>query len=214
MKRTIAASLLVFIVLPANANEIAGTRVAGQGAICAEGQGKAVEYNIALSQETSYCYEREPIAIPTQEQLEAKAREQIERTIAEQKNANAETVIAETSVTAEVIPIDEPLTAIEINVTTGVATVREYTQAEKEQAALDRAGYEAQQNARQQAQQAAKTNQGVEQCVNWSAGGSTGQECSFEPIPATEEEVEEQYNFLYQLFDFNWLGFLSLFVWN
>jgi hypothetical protein len=42
---------------PVWANEIPGTRVEGQGAVCAEGQGKALEVNIALKKEFSYCIE-------------------------------------------------------------------------------------------------------------------------------------------------------------
>ena len=48
------------------ANEIPGTRVAGQGAVCGEGEGKALEINATTKQEWSYCFKREVIiATPT-----------------------------------------------------------------------------------------------------------------------------------------------------
>lgn len=64
MKRLAIGLSLALAATPAMANEIAGTRVSGQGAVCSEGQGKAVEYNIATRQETSYCYERIVIVMP------------------------------------------------------------------------------------------------------------------------------------------------------
>lgn len=66
MKKIITTVLALTLVSPAYANEIAGTRVEGQGAICAEGQGKALEINIALKKEFSYCIELpKPIPTPT-----------------------------------------------------------------------------------------------------------------------------------------------------
>jgi len=57
MKKAITLAVALAFITPAQANEIAGTRVEGQGAVCAEGQGKAVEINIALKKEFSYCFE-------------------------------------------------------------------------------------------------------------------------------------------------------------
>jgi hypothetical protein len=55
MKKLLIALLL--IIMPTSyANEINGTRVNGQGAICGVGQSKAVEVNATTKQETSYCY--------------------------------------------------------------------------------------------------------------------------------------------------------------
>lgn len=56
MKRIIPAVIFMLIMPMSYANEIAGTRVEGQGAVCAEGQGKALEVNIALKKEFSYCF--------------------------------------------------------------------------------------------------------------------------------------------------------------
>jgi len=62
MKTKIALlGIAALSLMPATqANEIAGTRVEGQGAVCGEGQGKALEVNIALKKEFSYCF-----ALPT-----------------------------------------------------------------------------------------------------------------------------------------------------
>lgn len=214
MKRLLLVISLSLIMPSAIGNEIPGTRVIGQGAVCAEGQGKALEFNIATREESSYCYEREPIVAPTQQQLETKAREEIARTITNQKNANPVTVVADTSITAEITPVIETLKAIEVNVATGVVTERELTESEKQIFAIDRAQGVAKTNAKEQAKLAAKANPGIEQCVNWSVNNTTGQECSLEPITATEEEIQEQYDFLQELLSFNWLNFLQLFSWN
>jgi len=56
MKRIIPVAIFMLIMPMSYANEIAGTRVEGQGAVCAEGQGKALEVNIALKKEFSYCF--------------------------------------------------------------------------------------------------------------------------------------------------------------
>ena len=48
---------------PTQTKEILGTRVSGQGAVCGEGEGKAVEVNATTKQESSYCIKRE--ATPT-----------------------------------------------------------------------------------------------------------------------------------------------------
>ena len=64
MKRAIVTLAFVLIAYPANGNEIPGTRVSGQGAVCGEGQGKAVEVNATTKQESSYCFER-PVVVVT-----------------------------------------------------------------------------------------------------------------------------------------------------
>ena len=66
LNKSIVIVALLILPTPALANEIAGTRVIGQGAVCSESQGKAVEYNIATKTESSYCIERPPapISIP------------------------------------------------------------------------------------------------------------------------------------------------------
>lgn len=213
MKRTLLLVALMIITPNAMANEIAGTRVSGQGAVCAEGQGKAVEYNIALREETSYCYEREAIPLPTQEQLETKAKEQIAQTVTEQKNENAVTVTAETTVVVATTSIEETLLAAEVNVATGVTTIREFTPTEKEQVALDRAIETARQQAITEAVTASVNNVGVRQCVNWQVGNQSGTECALEPIPATEEEITDGFNLLKSLFDFDWLAVLLAWLW-
>lgn len=212
MKKIMALALLLAIVTPAQANEIPGTRVAGQGAVCAEGQGKALEINVTTKEEWSYCIEIIPPTPPTQQELEAKAQQQIAKTITERKNENAPTVVAEETITAEPTPITETLTKVEVNATTGVVTVSELTDAEKEEIAKNRAIWQAKENARIEARLLATQTQGTKQCVNWQAQGESGSECDFDPIPATEEEVTEQFEFLQDLFAFNWFDFLNLFV--
>lgn len=213
MKRLL---IMIMLLLPttAVANEIPGTRVLGQGAICAEGQGKAIDFNIATRTETSYCYEREPIIPPTQEQLEQAAREQIAQTITQQNNANRETIVSDTPITADIEPLSEILMARELNIATGITTIRELTKEENELVQQSRAQDKARIAAQEQAKIAASETQGTEQCVRWSAAGGTGTECAFEPIPATEQEVEDAFSFLYDLFNSNWLLFLNIWAWN
>lgn len=212
MKKTIIGLMFVATITPAQANEIAGTRVAGQGAICSAGQGKALEINATTKEEWSYCIEIIPPTPPTQQELEAKAQQQIAKTITERKNENATTQVSEQTVTAEPTPVTETLTKIEVNATTGVVTVSELTDTEKEQLAKDRAVWQAQQTARTEAERLAAETQGTKHCVNWQAQAQSGSECDFDPIPATEEEVTEQFDFLQDLFAFNWFDFLNLFV--
>jgi hypothetical protein len=64
MKKVIFAAALLLITPTAIANEIPGTRVAGQGAVCGEGEGKALEVNASTKQEWSYCFKREVIVTP------------------------------------------------------------------------------------------------------------------------------------------------------
>lgn len=213
MKRISIIIALLLVMPNATANEIAGTRVSGQGAVCAEGQGKAVEYNIALREETSYCYEREPVVVPTQEQLEATAQQVIAQRLTQERNTDAVTVVAETTVTAEPEVITETLTAIDVNVTTGVVTIREISEVEKQQLAKDRAVETARQLAKTEAQTASLNNVGTRQCVNWQAQEQSGTECALEPIPATEEEVAIEFNALKLLFDANWLDVLLAWLW-
>lgn len=208
MKKAIGLALALAIVTPtAQANEIAGSRVAGQGAVCGAGQGKGVEYNIALKQETSYCFELPVIVPPTVQEVETKAKEQVATTITAQKNENATTVVAEQTVTVDPQPITEELTKVEVNATTKVVTVSPLTEAEKTQVSKDRAVSNSRQQAKEEATILAKENQGTEQCVNWSAQGQSGQECELDPIPATEEEVEDWWTVFTRTFDnwFNWL---------
>lgn len=212
MKKIMALALSLAIVTPAQANEIPGTRVLGQGAVCAEGQGKGVEFNIATKQETSYCYEMIRPAPPTRQQLETKVQQQIAQTITERKNQNATTVVSNETVTVTATPIKESLTKVEVNVTTGVVTYSELSDAEKEEVAKNRARWQAQQDAKNEAKRLATETQGVKQCVNWQAEAQSGTECELEPIPATEEEVVNQFDFLKNLLVFDWAGFLNLFT--
>lgn len=209
MKKIIAITALALIGPMAQANEIPGTRVAGQGAVCAQGQGKGIEVNATTKEEWSYCIE---FAKPTQQQLETQAQQEIAKTITEQKNQNAPTVIAETSVSVEATPITEPYTVIEVNVTTGVTTVTQLDDAQKLQIAKDLAISKARTAAQEQSLTLAQENQGTKQCVNWQAEGQTGTECNFVEIPATQEEVTEQFDFLRALFSMNWLNFLTFWI--
>lgn len=215
MKKAIAITLIMIMMssATAQANEIAGSRVAGQGAVCAAGQGKGVEYNIATKQETSYCYELPVVIPPTTQQVETKAKETVASTITTQKNENALTVIAEQTVTVEPQPITEELTKVEVNATTKVVTVSPLTQSEKEQLSKDRAVSNSRQEAKEKAATLAKENQGTEQCVKWAAQGQSGQECELDPIPATKEEVEDWWTIFIRAFD-DWYTWLMTDWWS
>lgn len=65
MKKIWLATVLLLITPITQASEIPGTRVAGQGAVCGEGEGKALEINATTKQEWSYCFKREVIVAPT-----------------------------------------------------------------------------------------------------------------------------------------------------
>lgn len=67
MKKALVITLAAMAITNtgAYANEIPGTRVAGQGAVCGEGEGKALEINATTKQESSYCFVRVVIAAPT-----------------------------------------------------------------------------------------------------------------------------------------------------
>lgn len=208
MKKAIVLAVALALVTPtAQANEISGSRVAGQGAVCGVGQGKGIEFNIATKQETSYCFELPVIIPPTVQQVETKTKETVAATITAQKNQNAPTVVAEKIISVEAQPIIEELTKVEVNVTTKVVTISPLTTVEKEQLAKDRAVNNSRQEAKDQATSLAKKNQGTGQCVNWSAQGQSGQECELDPIPATKEEVEDWWFVFIQTFDnwYNWL---------
>ena len=95
-----------------------------------------------------------------------------------------------------------------MNATTKQETITVLTQIEKDQLAKDWAVYEAQQIAKQEAQEKAKTDQGTQHCVNWLAEDVSGQECYLDPIPATMEEVENFWTILQQLMS-NWYEIFS-----
>lgn len=69
MKRVAIGLALALATTPAMANEIAGTRVSGQDAVCSEGQSKGIEVNASTGAVSSYCFERiifvQPIPEPT-----------------------------------------------------------------------------------------------------------------------------------------------------
>lgn len=208
MKKAIMLALLLTTITPAQASEIAGTRVAGQGAVCEAGQGKGVEFNIATKQETSYCYELPVIVPPTVEQVEEKAKTTVAESITKINNQNPVTVVAKETVSVEPQPITEILTKVEVNATTKVVTVSPLTPVELDQVAKDRAVGESRNEAKTKAQESAAAEQGTEQCVNWSAQGQSGTECALDPILATEEEVEEFWNIFTFTF-FNWYELLK-----
>ena len=208
MKKAIMLALLLTTITPAQANEIAGTRVAGQGAVCAEGQGKAVEVNATTKKESSYCIEIVLPTPPTIQQVEEKAKTIIAESITKINNQNPVTVVAEETVSVEPQIITEILTKIEVNATTKVVTVLPLTPAELDQAAKDRAVTESRNQAKTKAKEFAASEQGTEQCVNWSAQEQSGTECALDPILATNEEVEDFWT-IFTLSFFNWYEFLK-----
>lgn len=211
MRKAITLALALAFITPAHANEIPGTRVKGQNAECAPGQGRALEINATTQEEWTYCFElAPPPPPPTQAQLEEKLKENLAQNITQKKNADAPTVRAEQVIEIAPTPITETLTKIEVNATTQVTTISELTEEEKAQAAKDRASWQASQAAKTQAEEKAKAEPGVKQCVAWRGGGNQGEECAFEPIPATEEEVEQGFDYLKELLTAQWLSFLNL----
>lgn len=212
-KVMLLVALLITITPTAQANEIPGSRVVGQGAICGAGQGKGVEYNIALKQETSYCYDLPVIVPPTVQQVENKVKEQIATAITQKKNENPIRVIAEQIVTVQPQPVIEPLTKIEINVATKVTTITPLNEIELQQVAKDRAIAASQAEAKEQATLLAEENIGEEQCVLWESEGQSGQECVLKPILATEEEVENFWQIFERAFS-GWYGvFRNFWTW-
>lgn len=216
MKKALAITLLALAAstTTATANEIPGTRVSGQGAICAEGQGKAVEVNATTKQESSYCIEIVRPPAPTPEQVETKAKEQVAQTITNQNAQNAPSVTAEETVTVDPRPITEVLTKVEVNATTQETTITELTEAEKEEVAKNRSIAESKQTAKETAEQQASADQGTEYCVNWAAQEQSGTECALDPITATEEEVQDWWSILTETFSdwYEWLSF-NWWVW-
>ena len=212
MKKVLLAIALIGIMPPVQANEIPGTRVLGQNAVCAPGQGRALEINVTTKEEWTYCFEIVRPTPPTVQQVEERAKTEIATAITQEKNQNAPVAVAEQTVTVEPRPITEELTKLEVNATTQQETITVLTQIEKDQVAKDRAVYEAQQAAKQEAEEKAKADQGTQHCVNWSTQGTSGQECHLDPIPATTEEVEDFWAVLqrlmsnwYEIFSTSWL---------
>jgi hypothetical protein len=172
--------------------------VSGDVAIdCPAGAGRGVEMNVTTKEVWSYCVE---MYRPTLEEVRPRIEDKIAETITAQKNPAPETVESPDAVVVEPTEITERLIKVDMNVTTGVTTVSELNTQELAQLSIDRAKSEARQNAKNQAQANAQANVGVEQCVNWQSGTQAGQECAFEPIPATEEEVTEFYEVLELMF--------------
>lgn len=203
MRKTIVLAMALAFITPVEAN-----------ASCGAGQSSGVEVNATTKQVTYYCFTPEPVRVPTQQELQTKVEEGISQTITNQKNANAPTAVVNETVSAEPEPITEPLTKIEVNATTGVVTVSPLTEIEVAEVIKARTANKARQKAQEEAQRLAVENQGTKYCVNWAAQGRTGAECGFDPIPATQEEVTEQYDFLKDLMAFDWSGFLKLWHWR
>lgn len=210
MKKFLPLALALAFITPVQANEIPGTRVAGQGAVCAEGQGKAVDFNATTKEETSYCIE---IYKPTAPEVEAKTKEQVAQRLTNQNAQNAPTVVATEVVTAEPVAITEVLIKIEVNATTKVETITVLSEIEKEEISKQRAVWQSQQDAKESAKEQAQADKGTEYCVNWSAQGQSGTECVLEPIPATTEEVEDWWAIFVAAFP-DWFQILSPTFWN
>jgi hypothetical protein len=213
MKKFLPLALALAFITPAQANEIPGTRVSGQGAVCAEGQGRGLEVNATTKEEWTYCIEIVRPPAPTVQQVETKAKDEVAQTITNRNAQDAPTVTAETTVIAEPQPITEELFKVEINATTQVETVTALSAIEKEQLSKDRAVYEAQKTARDSANTQAQADKGTEYCVNWSAQGQSGTECALEPMPASEEEVQDWWEIFIATFP-DWYGMLSVNYWN
>lgn len=214
MKKIITLALALAFVTPAQANEIQGTRVVGQGAVCGSSEGKAIEVNATTKQESSYCYARVIPVPPTQEQLEIKVQEDLNKTITQEKNANASTTVVDQPITVEPELITEPLTKIEVDVSTGIVTVAPLNEIEIAEVVKAQTATKAKQKAQTEAQKLASENKGTRYCINWLAQNQTGSECGFDPIPATTEEVIEEFDFLKELLAFDWSSFLKLWEWK
>ena len=174
-------------------------------ASCGAGQGSGVEINVTTQQVSYYCFDITP---PSQSELESEARQRIEQTLSQQANANPVTTTIESSVIVTE-PYQEPAERprlIEVNATTGVVIEREYNDAEMAQWRIDRAYY----SGRQEAYEIAKSNAtaGVNTCVNWSAFEMSGTECFYEQVPVNVEDIDYQYDFLYELWSPDWYEML------
>lgn len=176
-------------------------------ASCGAGQSSGVNMNVTTQQVTYYCYD---IVQPTLTQLETEARQRIEQTLSQQAYTNAITETIEPAVVS--ISNNEPterLRLVEHNITTGEIIEREYTDSEMEQWRIDQATY----TAKLQAQKVAENNArlGINTCVNWSTDSLFGTECHYGFAPVSQEEIDNQYNFLFDLWSPDW--FQNLLSW-
>ena len=110
MKKVLLAIALIGIMPPVQANEIPGTRVLGQNAVCAPGQGRALEVNATTKEEFTYCFEREVIAPPTPQQVEQRTKTNIATAITQEKNQNAPVAVAQQIITVQPKLITDELT--------------------------------------------------------------------------------------------------------
>lgn len=172
---------------------------------CGAGQGSGVDVNATTQVVTYFCYDIVP---PSQAQLEQEARQRIEQTLSQQANSNPITRTIESSVVVTE-PYQEPAErprVMEVNATTGEVIVRDYNDAEMAQWRIDRATYLGQ----QQAYEVAKSNAtaGVNACVEWFAFEMGGTVCHYEPVPISNEQIDYQYDFLYELWSPGWYEML------
>lgn len=174
-------------------------------ASCGAGQGSGVDMNVMTKEITYYCYD---IEVPSQTQLEIEARQKIEQNLSQEANNSYVTQIIDSSINVTNLS-DEPLIrprTIDFNVATGSITEREYNDDEMAQWRIDQTYYQA----KSQALQIARDNlvSGINTCVSWSALELTGAECHYQPVNITQIEIDNEYNYLYELWSPNWFEML------
>lgn len=203
MKKFITTLSILLIMPTATAGEVPGTRVSGDVAInCPANSGRGFEMNATTKETWSYCVE---LIKPSQEQIMDKAKHEIAQTITNIKNATPVKIVAAETVINEKITIAEPLKKLEVNVVTQVVTVTQFTETETAKHIKNMEITVAQNKARNNAEELALNDIGVEHCVLWESNGITGQECSMQPVLATDTEVDEMVLFLTELFKgFEW----------
>lgn len=177
-----------------------------QANACESGQASGISINATTKEVTTVCFD---IVAPTQAILEAEARAKIQETLSKQANSTPVTVVAEQKVSVTTLSKPQPIppVVLQVNVATQEVTQRSLNE-------LESARWQKEQvvtKAMEEAQAIANTNTepGINYCVDWeSVDDITGTNCSYEPVPVAEEEVNYQYDFLYDLFNFNWFEML------
>jgi hypothetical protein len=202
MKKIMTLALALAFVTPIEAN-----------ASCGAGQGSGVEINVTTKQVTNYCFNVTPL---TETEIQEQINNKIEQTLSNKANANPLEQKLETPVIVSNLPstpVERPR-ILEFNATTGISIEREYNDEEMAQWQIDRATYQAQQEAYEIAK--INSNQGINTCVDWSAFDSNGTQCYYNPILITQEQVDAELQFMMNLFTLDWFQFFSIFqgVWK
>lgn len=193
MKRILLSVMLlpIFVSTPAQAS-------------CGAGQSGGVDINVTTRQVTYYCFDIQPLNVT---EAENKAKQQIEQTLNESANTNTATKTLSDSVVVNYQPDDAPTyRGIEVNATTGEIIEYNYTDEQISVMESNRLRNQAQRQAIEIARANAET--GVSVCVNWTTSNEIGTECHYQPIVVSQEEIDNQYNSLIELWSPDWFEML------